>query len=152
MLPVLNNTRNNRHQKEAEGGESLSLSRVERRAKGQDPMCAKTGGLAMWTLTTQRTAGKHQLGLDSDTHSLHIAQRTVHHGALSTNTVNMTCSLKSIDPLTSYPSQQKLNYLPSDRNSLSNSFQPLRCWRDGALPSSSRFRSSTLFARWRETS
>lgn len=51
-----------------------------------------------------------------------------------------TCSLKSMNPLTSYPSPKKWDHLPSYRNSLSNSFQPLRFYRVSALSTSSKFR------------
>lgn len=67
------------------------------------------------------------LWLDLDTHFLLPPQRIVHHSSLSTNTMNrMTCSLKTINPLTSSPHNNR-NHFPSDWNSLSNSFQPLRC-------------------------
>ena len=52
----------------------------------------------------------------------------------------MTCSLKSINPLASYPSQQQKMKSPSFRQKLTFPFQPPRSYMDGALSFSSKFR------------
>lgn len=150
MLPRLNNTRNNQAS-ERNGGSlgPLSVSQL----CGHERLGIGSHVREDWDfgwVDTHHILGcwkAPSLWLVLDTHSLPTPQRIMHHGSLSTNTMNvMTCSLKNINPLTSYPSQQKWNHLPSYRNSLSNSFQPL-----ALFPFSSRFRSSTLLTMWKDT-
>lgn len=112
-----------------EGGEalSLSLSCVEMRGLGQDPMCVNTRTLAVQILATSWVAGKHPacdwFQTPFPTYSPQNRASWLPEHKHNENNDQLSKEQKSF---TSYPSQpQKLNNLPSDRNSLSNSFQPL---------------------------
>lgn len=137
MLPVLNNTRNAQDiRKKWKGLVPFCLSAVWKWGPGDRIPCARRLGL--WPREhsphTGLTAGKHGLVAGFRYPLPTSSQRSMHQSSLSTNTMDkVTCSLKTINPLTSFPHNIR-NHLPSDRNSLSNTFQPPRCLRDDALP------------------